>query len=267
MDAINKIYKNLLTKKILYVKYLIGLTIIGIIGRLAYMYHKHPIKLIKTFPQIFITQDMCNFAAGQNIHNIKMIPEKFITENMCDHAIRNDASFIKMIPTKFKNKYIKKNLFTYFLNIKHIHNNNDLINYLQNNDPFKEISNEILKLCHLNDFEGVCMNGKQFNDHFGHIMLYKITKGNEIHNLFQLKDGLNIDTKPFNKDDEYAGGIHSTNNPEYWSTLYEYWDQDCFLRDVKIPDTDTTLVCINYNSIKSNKIILGKREPYKRLIY
>ena len=41
------------------------------------------------------------------------------------------------------------------------------------------------------------LTGSEFNRLYGHLEFYKFTNKEEIHNGFQFRDGLNVDTVPF----------------------------------------------------------------------
>lgn len=84
---------------------------------------------------------------------------------------------------------------------------------------------------------------------------YKFTCTNEVHNGFQFKDGLNVDTVKFNPSGNCsAGGMYFTDKEHIknWAYLHT------FVRDVTIPDD--ARVYIEYAQYKADKFILGPRK-------
>jgi len=87
---------------------------------------------------------------------------------------------------------------------------------------------------------------------------YKVTNEQEIHNGLQYKDGLNIDTLPFNpKGTCEPGGIYFTREDILAFANYGAWLREVILpEDAKVyKDPDSKLT-----KWKSDKVILGKRE-------
>jgi hypothetical protein len=160
-----------------------------------------------------------------------------------------------------------------FLSLKH-----DLHKYLENN-PLENIEKYNITM-----FDGLVLNGYQFNKYFKNLTLTKILNETECHNGYQFQTGLNIDDKNFDPISEYQGGIYFTNCPEKWSFLYDYGKEYMipYYESVKTPITsikpikkyiilysrpvtipDEALVKIFKHKFKSNMIILGERSLYK----
>lgn len=123
----------------------------------------------------------------------------------------------------------------------------------------------------LKDYVNKRFSGKDFNENFSHIPLYKLTNKDETHYKMKYHDGLNIDVNQdkfdriipylhhydfFTDITEY--GIYFTDNPKYWTSDSHNFE---FIRNVKIPDD--AKVIIGDNSVRSDKVILGKRIPFK----
>jgi hypothetical protein len=125
----------------------------------------------------------------------------------------------------------------------------------------------------LNDYESKRFVGKDFNKYFSHIPLYKITNQNEIHHNMKYEDGLNIDInqQKFDNqncncinwfcDDHTDYGINFSDNPTMWGDLYECDKNVCYIRKIIIPED--ARVIIGKNKVRSDKVILDKRIPYK----
>jgi hypothetical protein len=93
--------------------------------------------------------------------------------------------------------------------------------------------------------------GKEFNKKYSNYELYKVVSKDFTHNNFIYKDGLNIDTVPFNPSDECSvGGL-------YFTELYKlaYWiNWGMYICKVTVPDD--SLVYIEQNKFKVDKINL-----------
>jgi hypothetical protein len=115
------------------------------------------------------------------------------------------------------------------------------------------------------------ISGKEFNDKlandsaFSHYKkeLVKLTVENNIHNGFEFKEGLNVDTVPFDASGTCKkGGFYFTFS-HCWSEWLNYGDKFMYwMWDVKIPD-DTQVYLESETKIKADKIILEN----KRCIY
>lgn len=105
------------------------------------------------------------------------------------------------------------------------------------------------------------MSGKQFNAMYSDSKFVKLTNETELHHGFQFKDGLNIDTIPFNPNGEcQPGGIYFCCE-RYVPSWIEYnplIGVMCWIRDVIIPDD--AAVYIEYSKAKADRIILGPRK-------
>lgn len=145
------------------------------------------------------------------------------------------------------------------------HSYKNLPEYLNNNDILSGIPKHFLKKYSLQNMSGLCMNGRQFNEHFGSLNLTKITHDDEKHNDFQLRPGLNVDIKPFDPISTYDGGIFFTHNLKKLGNIYDCGKyHPCFKRKVTIPNDDDVIVMITSNGMKSNKLILGDKVDYNR---
>ncbi len=99
---------------------------------------------------------------------------------------------------------------------------------------------------------------------------YKFTNPDENHNSFQYRDGLNINTEPFNPSLKSCsgGGLYFTEY-ECLDQFTEFMIPGGYLREVTIPENEPVIKedSENYYSLidnvkyKSNKIILGKKIP------
>lgn len=97
-------------------------------------------------------------------------------------------------------------------------------------------------------------SGIEFNKLMKDTKFYKLTNFGELHNGFQFKDGLNIDTVEFRPVGECkAGGIYFTeeNKINRWAGIHRYY------RMVTIPDD--ARVYVENNKFKADKLILGAR--------
>jgi hypothetical protein len=109
-----------------------------------------------------------------------------------------------------------------------------------------------------NDFDGLILTGKQFNEYFASVIdYYKVTNKSEKHYDLQLRDGLIKDPNTFNKHEECNNGIHFSNYPDSWSWLYDCEYDTCHLRRVIIPSD--AIVRIGHNKVKADKVILEPR--------
>ncbi len=101
------------------------------------------------------------------------------------------------------------------------------------------------------------MTGDDFNDKYAGIEFYKLTNKKEIHNGFQFKTGLNIDTIPLNPNGECnPGGIYFTefDNILLWINYNGY--KMANIRKVIIPNN--AKVYIEKNKFKADQIILDE---------
>lgn len=126
----------------------------------------------------------------------------------------------------------------------------------------------------LNDHKNEYFSGKDFNEKFSHIPLYKLTNKDETHYKMKYHDGLNIDVNQdkfdriiphtydydfFTDTTEY--GIYFTDKPKYWNSLCDSHNFE-FIRNVEIPDD--AKVNIGYNCVRADKVILGERILFKK---
>lgn len=99
------------------------------------------------------------------------------------------------------------------------------------------------------------MKGIEFKNKYPDIRLYKLTNSSEIHNDFQYKTGLNIDTVWFNPYGSCSpGGIYITEE----ENIACWVDGMVYYRKVTIPDN--AKVYIENNSLKVDKVILSERD-------
>jgi hypothetical protein len=107
---------------------------------------------------------------------------------------------------------------------------------------------------------GTTVSGAQFNKYIkeAKIQLYKLTVESEIHNGFQFRTGLNIDTVRFNPTGCCCpGGIYFCEFSEIVKWLV-YNDKVCiYYRPVTIPDS--ALVYIEEDKFKADQLVLGDR--------
>jgi hypothetical protein len=128
----------------------------------------------------------------------------------------------------------------------------------------------------LNDYMYKRFSGKDFNENFSHIPLYKLTNKDETHYEMKYYDGLNIDINQDKFDriipyyhytnffvDTTDYGIYFTDKPKLWASIIDGHEMD-FIRNVTIPDD--AKVVIGNNCVRADKVILGKRIPFKEFI-
>lgn len=110
-------------------------------------------------------------------------------------------------------------------------------------------------------YTGQTLSGRDFNALIGSEPMIKFTTDTENHNGFQLKTGLNIDTKPFyNKGSCSRGGIYFTSlyNFHLWSN---YGSKQCVqFRYVTVPDD--AKVYIERSKFKADRIVLSDPQPF-----
>lgn len=111
---------------------------------------------------------------------------------------------------------------------------------------------------------GKTLTGEQFNRIIGDEPMIKFTTESEVHNTYQLKTGLNVDTVPFyNKYSCSKGGIYFTSlyNFHMWVT---YGNKRCVnFRYVNIPDN--ARVYVEQAKFKADKLILGPKMAFNEL--
>ena len=116
----------------------------------------------------------------------------------------------------------------------------------------------------LSDFVGQVFDGKTFSIMFGHVQFVKLTNETEKHNDFTFETGLNVDTIPFNPNDQCEpGGMYFTNKSNIPKWLYYSLSKMCWVRYVSFPDD--AQVYIEENKCKSDKFYLGERMKIKDL--
>ncbi len=103
------------------------------------------------------------------------------------------------------------------------------------------------------------LTGKQFHEKYKDKVFVKLTNKDEIHNRFQFKTGLNIDTIPFNPKGEcQPGGLYFTDKQKLAIWL-NYADEDMYyVREVSLPDD--AYVYEESDKFKANKMILSEKE-------
>jgi hypothetical protein len=107
-------------------------------------------------------------------------------------------------------------------------------------------------LTHFFNTEQKIYNGVKFNEKYPNTEFYKIINNKLIHNNFEFKHGLNIDTIPFNPKDECSpGGIYFSEK----SKLPIYFGYGIYVVKVSIPDD--AQVYIEKDKFKADKIILN----------
>lgn len=114
-------------------------------------------------------------------------------------------------------------------------------------------------------YYGKEISGKQFNKLSKDIELVKLTNCNEIHNTFEYKTGLNVDTLKFNPHGTCSsGGLYfcTIQNAFRWvfysNKLFTPLTMMMYIRSVTIPDDAS--VYVESDKIKADKIILGERK-------
>ena len=100
------------------------------------------------------------------------------------------------------------------------------------------------------------LTGKEFNEKYANTRFVKLTNKEENHNGYQFKDGLNIDTIPFNTKKECsAGGIYFCEFNNFVEYLNYGYNHMHFMRNVVISD-DAQVFEEPNGKYKSDKIIL-----------
>lgn len=105
------------------------------------------------------------------------------------------------------------------------------------------------------EYFGKEITGKQFNELYSNVALYKFTNKEENHCKYQYQDGVNINTNPFNiNNGEYSyDGLYFTTEKDMFKWLHPHE----YVRSVTIPDN--ARICIYQNKVKSNILVLGPR--------
>ena len=102
------------------------------------------------------------------------------------------------------------------------------------------------------------LSGTEFNEKYKNINFYKLTNKSEIHNKFQFKDGINIDTISFNPHSSCkAGGIYFTEESKIGMWTDYSNEKMTFIRKVTI--LDDAEVYIEDHKFKADTIILGAK--------
>jgi len=110
------------------------------------------------------------------------------------------------------------------------------------------------------------LSGAQFNAEYKDVKFIKLTNESECHNGFQFKDGLNVDTVPFNTKDECKpGGIYFCDIKKFFHWLHYGVDDKWmyWFRPITIPDD--AKVYVERNKAKADKLIIGERTSIKEL--
>jgi hypothetical protein len=112
--------------------------------------------------------------------------------------------------------------------------------------------------------------GKEFSTTFSDKQFVKLTNESEIHNGFEFKTGLNIDTQLFYPKTNYIGGgiyFCDINDIAIWQG--SGWNMAHYCRNVILPDD--AQIFIEYDEInkcdkyKTNKLILGEKQLIRTL--
>lgn len=84
---------------------------------------------------------------------------------------------------------------------------------------------------------------------------FKVTNENECHHNFQYQDGLNVDTKPFNKYGSCCeGGLYFSDK----ANIHKFYHFGVWIRKVTFPVNDTYIVKDD-SKWRANKLIMGPR--------
>ena len=197
--------------------------------------HRVCLEVIKQNPIYFNylpdnekTQPKCNYIVKHNPGVFQYVVNYKKTQTMCDDIIKQHPQMLQYVPENMRTDEMYK----YCAN----HNNS------------------------LNNFSGVTLSGKKFNELFAGKKFFKLTNEEENHNNYQFKTGLNIDKIPFDDQCECCpGGIYFTEKSKksrwtkYGSAVMKYE------RAVIIPDD--AQVHIENNKVKADRLILGDRKP------
>lgn len=118
----------------------------------------------------------------------------------------------------------------------------------------------------LNDMEGAVMTGAEFNELISEVAIrhapprkfIKLTNAQELHYMHQFRDGLNVDSVPFDPDCGgcCAGGFYFAEESKKDHAVViggTYWS-----REVIVPDD--AVVQIEKNKIKATRVELGLRQ-------
>jgi hypothetical protein len=173
---------------------------------------------------------------------------KLIPDDKAIELVIGSPRFAKYMDcnTEEKTNALKKIVSDHYANIIHC--------------PEKNVS-ELLplvpahKFANPQNFDGLVLSGYNFNKYFASkSKFYKVTRHDEVHYDLELKDGMNIDDKPFLKDCDCKGGIYFSDKPNKWAYLYDCSVNKCNLREVIIPND--AIVRIEGDKMKADKIIL-----------
>ena len=172
-------------------------------------------------------QTMCDVACEKNPEMLEYVPKDKITQSICDGVIKKNAQMLRYVPANMR-------------------------------------TNEMYRYCAkdsngLNNFIGVTLPGKKFNELFAGKEFVKLTNEEENHNGHQFETGLNVDKIRFDdKCDCCAGGIYFTEDSKksswtkYGSAIMKYE------RPVIIPDD--AQVRMEHDKAKADRLILGDRK-------
>jgi hypothetical protein len=102
------------------------------------------------------------------------------------------------------------------------------------------------------------LTGREFNKQYPSTVFVKLTNETEIHNGFQFKTGMNVDTEKFDPTSECKGGIYFCELRKFTKWL-NYAATICVnYRVVSIPDD--AKIYIEKDKFKANKIILSEKK-------
>ncbi len=114
---------------------------------------------------------------------------------------------------------------------------------------------------YINEYMGQVFTGKEFNQKFQNNFLVKLTNESENHNGFKYKTGLNIDTNKFNPTNVCnPGGLYITRCEDMFKWL-NYNDNGPMVNFRSASIIDDSIVCIEKDKLKTDKLILGVKEP------
>lgn len=175
----------------------------------------HQKEIFSKIPDFLKTNAMWTVAIRSDPRNINDLPKKLDNENFYLGVVQTKPKLIKLVPDRCRT-----------------------------DDIYLAASKNGLKLKNLS---GVTMSGEKFNKLFGNKEFVKLTNAKEIHNGYQLKTGLNIDSNP--------GGIDFTEYAK--KEMWIRYGVPAYQRIVTIP-TDAQ-VRIGRDYIMANKVILGEK--------
>lgn len=174
--------------------------------------------------------------------NINDLPESHLTSEILSTMLKDNN-----LPESYLLIEIKRLIADQQLNTKPFQNNNDLLDYLQNNDIFKGISlwlnGFLLTHKYPDTFDGLLLTGSQFNEYYKYI---------DLKYDHDLELGLNLGPVKLKQ----CGCFDKLGN-----FCLEHDKDNYYVRSILIPNN--ALVKINKNEIEIDKIILGPIESQR----